>query len=125
MDLILVAAGGALGALLRYLVSRWIESLFPFSRIPYGTPIVNIAGSFLLAFLISSFIERGTPSREVVLLLGTGFLGAFTTFSTFTYESLALFSRDLTGGVLYMTFNIGLGLLGAYLGIVLGRGWRF
>ena len=125
MDLIFVAIGGALGALLRYLVSKWIEDLLPLARIPYGTPIVNIVGSFLLALLISSFIERGTPSREAILFVGTGFLGAFTTFSTFTYESLAVFSKDLSGGILYVTLNIGVGLLGTYLGIVLGRGWKF
>ena len=125
MDLVLVMLGGSMGALSRYLVSKMMANFFPFSRIPWGTPVVNITGSFFLSLLIFSFIDKGVPSRETVLLLGTGFLGAFTTFSTFTYESLSLLEEDISAGVMYILVNLILGFLGAYFGMVLGRGWKF
>ena len=125
MDLVLVMLGGSMGALSRYLVSKMMANFFPFSRIPWGTPVVNITGSFFLSLLIFSFIDKGVPSRETVLLLGTGFLGAFTTFSTFTYESLSLLEEDPSAGFLYILANLILGFLGAYFGMVLGRGWKF
>lgn len=124
MDLVVVMLGGSIGALLRYLVTRIIANFFPLSRMPWGTPLVNATGSFLLSLLMFSFINKGVPSRETVLLLGTGFLGAFTTFSTFTYESLSLLEEDVLVGMIYILVNLGLGFLGAYFGMVLGRGWK-
>ncbi len=125
MDVVLVMLGGSMGALSRYLVSKMIANFLPFSRIPWGTPVVNITGSFFLSLLIFSFLDKGVPSRETVLLFGTGFLGAFTTFSTFTYESLSLLEEDISAGILYIVVNLFLGFLGAYFGMVLGRGWKF
>ena len=114
-----------MGALSRYLVSKMIENFLPLSRIPWGTPVVNITGSFFLSLLIFSFLDKGVPSRETVLLFGTGFLGAFTTFSTFTYESLSLLEEDISAGILYIVVNLFFGFLGAYFGMILGRGWKF
>ncbi len=125
MDVVLVMLGGSMGALSRYLVSKMIENFLPLSRIPWGTPVVNITGSFFLSLLIFSFLDKGVPSRETVLLFGTGFLGAFTTFSTFTYESLSLLEEDISAGILYIVVNLFFGFLGAYFGMILGRGWKF
>jgi len=125
LDVVLVMLGGSMGALSRYLVSKMIENFLPLSRIPWGTPVVNITGSFFLSLLIFSFLDKGVPSRETVLLFGTGFLGAFTTFSTFTYESLSLLEEDISAGILYIVVNLFFGFLGAYFGMILGRGWKF
>lgn len=92
MNLALVALGGALGALSRYLVSalatRWLGGGFA-----WGTAIVNIAGCFAIG-VAAGFLERSVLPRGLWLLLVTGFLGGFTTFSTFSLETL----QALQGG---------------------------
>lgn len=84
---LLVGAGGALGAASRYLIS---VSVTTFGGVPAGTLIVNVLGSFGLALLMFDAASLGTLDPETRLLLGTGFFGGFTTFSTFSYESFAL-----------------------------------
>lgn len=81
MTLLLVLAGAAVGAPLRYLVGL----ATPASAFPFGTLIVNVAGSFLLGFLVALPADPATAA-----LLGTGFCGALTTYSTFSYETLRL-----------------------------------
>lgn len=89
MNLLLVASGGALGALSRYSVSalaiRWLGGGFA-----WGTAIVNIAGCFAIG-VAAGFLERSMMSRGMWLLVVTGFLGGFTTFSTFSLETLQAF----------------------------------
>ncbi|RYD05926.1 hypothetical protein N752_06690 [Desulforamulus aquiferis] len=82
-DLLLVAAGGFLGATGRFLVTSIIQSKhnYPF---PFGTFTVNLVGSFLLGFLFAQHLFNA----DLLLLLGIGFLGSFTTFSTFEMESV-------------------------------------
>ncbi|MFG1605383.1 fluoride efflux transporter FluC [Actinoplanes sp. NPDC049265] len=84
MTVLLVALGAAVGAPLRYLTDRLIQAQTG-SRFPWGTLTVNVAGSLLLGFLV------GLPvGRDVAALLGTGFCGALTTYSTFGWETVAL-----------------------------------
>jgi CrcB protein len=125
LDIFLVAIGGAVGAVSRYIVSRVVSQLAPMSRIPWGTISVNVIGSFFLSLIVFSSIERGVPSRNFILLFGTGFLGAFTTFSTFTYETLALFEENPTGAFMYVLSNLLFSLTSAYFGMILGKGWKF
>ncbi len=87
-QLLFVGFGGFLGAILRFLVSGWVQRMFS-SSFPYGTLAVNGLGSLLLGFLMG-LSEGNIVSPQVRLLVGIGLLGAFTTFSTFSYETLML-----------------------------------
>ncbi|HKI59703.1 MAG TPA: fluoride efflux transporter CrcB [Mariprofundaceae bacterium] len=91
-----VAIGGAAGAVMRWLmagaVQRWTGSAFP-----WGTFAVNALGSFLLGFLFVWLIERSTASELVRLALTVGMLGAFTTFSTYSLESIRLLQEGALG----------------------------
>ena len=119
-----VALGAALGANARYIIGLWAAGRFG-AHFPYGTLIVNVLGSLLLGFVIVLTTERLTLSPETRLLLTVGFLGSFTTFSSFAVESIAL-SRD--SGFLISLLNVfgnnllalAAALIGAYLGRVVG-----
>lgn len=89
---LMVAIGGALGAVARYGLSGWVHHYFP-SAFPWGTLTVNSLGSFVLGFLAVFFAKYFTEMDLVRLLLITGFLGAFTTFSTFSYQSVVLIQQ--------------------------------
>ncbi|WP_420640958.1 fluoride efflux transporter CrcB [Candidatus Leptofilum sp.] len=120
MQILVIAVGGAVGAVLRYLVSLLVISLAGDSW-PYGTLVVNLLGCFLIGFLWQLF-DTVTYPHNTRLMVFTGGLGAFTTFSTFGLESLTLLqvgcSRD---GLLYLAAsNLG-GLLCVWLGFVVSR----
>ncbi len=87
-----VALGAALGANARYIIGLWAAGRFG-AHFPYGTLIVNVLGSLFLGFVVVLTTERLTLSPETRLLLAVGFLGSFTTFSSFAVESVTL-SRD-------------------------------
>jgi CrcB protein len=119
MTYLLVGIGGFLGANARFVVARLVGSLFE-TRFPLGTFAINIAGSFLLGALGTIVAQRISPHSEAMrLALGTGFLGAFTTFSTFEFETHALFGD---GSWLMATTNIVasvvLGLIAVRAGVV-------
>jgi CrcB protein len=113
MTVLLVVAGAAIGAPSRYLVDRFVQ-LRRDSTFPWGTLTVNVAGSFILGFLTI------TTDPTVTLLFGVGFCGAFTTYSTFGYETIRL-AED--GARLYAVLNVlvslGAGLAAATLGVLL------
>ncbi len=88
MSLLLVFIGGCVGAPVRYLVDRFIQARHD-SVFPWGTFAVNVAGSFILGLLTGAAQTVGLP-HPVVLLAGTGFCGALTTFSTFGFETIRL-----------------------------------
>ncbi len=119
-----VAVGGALGALARYGLSLWVQArLAPgaWAAFPLGTLIINVLGSFLLAVTVT-LAARGLLSAEVRLAFGTGFVGAFTTFSTFEWETLGLFSGGRAAwGALYLFGNLALGYAAVLLGRALGE----
>jgi CrcB protein len=111
--------GGALGALARYLLAGWVQARLPhaWASFPLGTLVINVTGSFLLAFVVT-LAARGLVPPAWRVTVGTGFVGAYTTFSTFELESDVL----LRGGqvawlVLYVLGN----LVPGYLGVLLGR----
>ena len=119
-SLIFVGIGGFFGANARYLLSLWTDS-FLVSRwgvFPYGTLMVNVLGSFGLALLGVWFGARSGMSPQLRLLVGTGFFGAFTTFSTFANESISLMDDGASGLlVLNVLLNNGCCLLGVVLGL--------
>ena len=118
---LLIAIGAALGANARYIVGVTAGSRFGVD-FPYGTFIVNVVGSFILGFLLTLGTGRLQLSPETRLLLGVGFLGSFTTFSSYTVESMNLF-RDASfwPGILNIVSNNVVGLLFALLGAALAR----
>lgn len=116
-----IGFGGFLGSILRYLISKGINNFFPFAFLPYGTIIVNIAGAFLLTYLMTATYVRYQLPLEVFCFFATGFLGAFTTFSTFSYETLKLFSESHIRAIIYFVIMLFLGIVSAYLGFLAGR----
>ena len=116
-----VALGGALGAVLRWLMASAVQKMAG-GAFPWGTFAVNALGSFLLGFLFVWLIERSTTSELLRLALTIGFLGAFTTFSTYSLESIRLLQEG--------AFSLALGnimgqvvvcLLLTWLGVQLAR----
>jgi CrcB protein len=121
---LLVGLGGFLGANARYLTAKWVGNVVD-ARFPLGTFLVNVGGSFLLGLLGVLLAERLVPHGDHVrLAVGVGFLGAFTTFSTFEYETHALFED---GAWLTALSNIFLslfaGLLALRAGLVVAKSW--
>lgn len=116
---LLVAAGAAVGAPLRYLIDRIIQGRRR-RRFLLGTLTVNIVGSAVLGALVAA-ASTGAPT-ELELLLGIGFCGAFTTYSTFSYETVRLFQeRDRWLATLYALGSVLAGLLaagGGYIGVL-------
>lgn len=116
--LLAVGAGGALGAIARYLVFVFAVHLLGRS-FPYGTILVNVLGSLVMGFLVEAMALAWNAPMETRLFLVVGFLGAFTTFSTFSMDFAALYERDrLDLCALYLTvsvtFSIGALFLGSY-----------
>ena len=93
MHWIAVALGGALGALARYGISTWVFAISS-HKFPYATLVVNVLGSFLMGILFVLIIEKAALPSEMRSLLMIGFLGAFTTFSTFSLDALGLWQND-------------------------------
>lgn len=91
MNVLLVAAGGAAGASLRYLLDRRVQRAHG-SAFPWGTFTVNVLGSLILG-LLTGFLLWGTDSETLRLLVGVGLCGSLTTFSTFGYETIRLFTE--------------------------------
>ncbi|SDG28395.1 fluoride efflux transporter CrcB [Desulfosporosinus hippei] len=118
---LVIAVGGALGALSRYSLGVWISNKWN-SSFPLHTFLINISGAFLLGFLHILFVERLNVSPFWRLGIGVGFLGAFTTFSTFGFEVISLLEGGsfMTAG-LYVILSIIVGFSGVALGVNLAR----
>jgi CrcB protein len=125
--LLYVAVGSAIGGVSRYLLGGLIQRLLD-TTFPAGTLLINISGSFLLGAIIRYAVETPTISPEVRAFLTIGFCGGYTTFSTFSYETVALLEdSEWTRAGLYVAASIVLSLVGTLLGFALARGvivWR-
>lgn len=111
-----VALGGALGSVIRYLVGVAIQDRAGLD-FPVGTLLVNISGCLLLGFLIHYAPATPPITPEVRALLTTGLCGGYTTFSTFSYETVALIQE---GDWRRATLYVGLSVVGSILGVILG-----
>ncbi|HGY54665.1 MAG TPA: fluoride efflux transporter CrcB [Caldithrix abyssi] len=121
MKLLLIGIGGFIGAVLRYLVSGWAHQLFG-EQFPYGTLAVNVLGSFILGLFLYLGEYRLMIAPQYRQLAAIGILGAFTTFSTFSYETLALLQESLfRQAVLNVALNFGLGLLAVWGGMIAAK----
>ncbi len=119
MTVALVVLGAALGAPARYLVDRWVQTRRD-SVFPWGTLTVNVVGSFLLGTLVG-VATRGALPAAVMAGVGTGFCGALTTYSTFSYETLRLAADgSVTYAVLNAVGSVAAGLAAAALGVAAG-----
>ncbi|GBD18264.1 Putative fluoride ion transporter CrcB [bacterium HR27] len=119
MQVLFVALGGALGATLRYLVTGWVQQRVDF--FPWGTLAVNFLGSFLIGIVLELTL-RGFLSSQARLFLAVGILGGFTTFSSFSWETLALLEDgDLVPALAYSGGSLLGGVFLAWLGSVTVR----
>ena len=118
---LLVCLGGAVGTGARYLFGGWAQRAFG-AAFAYGTLGVNLIGSFLIAIIMSLSLEKGIISAELRVVLTTGVMGGFTTYSSFNYETTRFLQQGLVGLAL---LNVGLTLLGCFaagaLGLLAGR----
>lgn len=116
---LLVALGGALGSLLRYGLGAWIQGLLG-PGFPYSTLLVNALGSLLIGVVVRLSLE-GALSGEARLFLAMGVLGGFTTFSTFSYETVLLLQDgEVLKALAYVGLSVVLGVFLALLGYRLG-----
>ena len=121
MNILIIGVGGFVGAILRYLVSGWTHRIAGAS-FPYGTLAVNVIGSFLLGFFLIIAEGRFIISPQIRSFIAIGLLGAFTTFSTFSFESIMLLREMMyMQALLNMALNLILGLIAVWLGITLAR----
>ena len=113
INLIYVASGGAVGAVLRYLTSNFYRFYFP--NFPIGTLFINFIGSFLIGILASNLDSRGTSYIFIKYFLIIGILGSFTTFSTFSLETIQLANdKKLFLSLVYIFLSISLCIFGAF-----------
>ncbi|MCG6976885.1 MAG: fluoride efflux transporter CrcB [Acidiferrobacterales bacterium] len=120
-QLLAIAGGGAIGAVLRYWVSTGVYALAG-RNFPYGTLAVNIAGSLLMGLLFVLLIERMAENSIWRAALLIGLLGAFTTFSTFSIETLNLMEEGAySRALLNMVLSVLLCVAAAWLGVKIGR----
>ncbi len=121
IKILIVGLGGFAGAVARYTLSDWVQRLAK-GDFPFGTLIVNVLGCFLIGILMGWVQARQDLSHHLRLLLTTGVLGSFTTFSTFGYETLALLEKgDLKLGLANIAANLALGILSVWLGLFAGK----
>ena len=111
----LVAAGGAIGAVARYALQQWLPS----DSLPWGTMTANLVGSLLLGILLGAVAAGATVGDEVILLFGTGLLGAFTTMSAFAVDSIRLAENNPSSTLIMITTTILGSIALAWIG------WRF
>lgn len=119
MQIVYIGIFGALGCISRYLVSGWVYALAGRS-LPWGTLAVNVLGSLLLGFLIESGMRSTLLSAQLRMGIATGFMGGFTTFSTFSYETVRLledgsYLQAGTNAVLSVVVCVVFAGLGIYL----------
>jgi CrcB protein len=122
LQMLLVGAGGFLGSVLRYLLSRWVHTVLNNPWFPYGTLVVNVVGCLVIGFLAGLAENRSVFTSNGRLFVFIGVLGGFTTFSSFAFEtfSLARTTQNLAASV-NVGLEVVLGLIAVWIGNILAR----
>jgi fluoride exporter len=116
-----VALGGALGSVVRFLLGMAVQQRAG-TTFPIGTLVINVTGSLVLGFLFRFALATPAITPATRLFLTTGFCGGYTTFSTFSYETLALIEENELGrAALYVVLSVTLALVGVYCGVLGAR----
>ncbi|MDT8452724.1 MAG: fluoride efflux transporter CrcB [Gammaproteobacteria bacterium] len=119
--LLFIAGGGALGAVLRYGASQGVYSLLG-RGFPYGTLFVNVTGSLLIGVLSIVLLERFNVGAEWRAAILVGVLGSYTTFSTFSFETLNLLEQgDIMRAMANIVFSVIVCLIAVWIGVSIGR----
>jgi fluoride exporter len=120
LEIVLVALGGGIGSAARYLVGGWLGNrLGP--AFPFGTFVINVTGSFIIGFFLSFAQERLWLSPSLRLFFAVGFVGGYTTFSTFEYESIRLLQDgEMLLGMVYFFGSVITGAVAVIGGVALG-----
>jgi fluoride exporter len=125
IDLLWVGLGGAVGAITRYIFGLWIAERLGTS-LPWGTMVVNVTGSLVIGLILTTLTDRVVADPAWRLLLVVGFLGGYTTFSSYTFEALTLASAG--GWIMALAYVLGsnvVGLLAVVLGVAMAHAlWR-
>ena len=118
---VMIAIGGAIGAIARFWVAAYVGQRMG-TRFPYGTFLINISGSFLIGLIMTVLTERTHLSPNWRYLIPIGFIGAYTTFSTFEFETLrAMQDGQFIGGAMNVVASVLVGFLMVWLGVLAGR----
>jgi fluoride exporter len=119
-QLLLIAAGGALGSLARHGMNVGVTRVMG-AGLPWGILAVNVAGSFLIGALTAAFLRSAVPNALPLFLI-TGFLGGFTTFSAFSLDVMKLVQAGQSGAaVVYVVASVGLSLVAVFAGFIILR----
>ncbi|MEA2523601.1 MAG: fluoride exporter [Thermomicrobiales bacterium] len=120
-DVATVGIGGVLGANGRYQVGEWVGERWG-TAFPWGTLLINVSGSLALGFFLASTTGRLRGGRTTRLFVATGFLGGYTTFSTFGYEAVRLLQDgDVVRAVLYVVASLIVGMVAVVVGMAAAR----
>ncbi|SCX00516.1 camphor resistance protein CrcB [Agrobacterium sp. DSM 25558] len=121
LNIALVAIGGAIGSIARYLVGVW-SVRFAGPNFPLGTLTVNVVGAFLIGLTVEVIARRFDASSEMRVFLVTGVIGGFTTWSSFTLDAVVLFERGEIGlSALYLGASLLVSFAAIFAGLALGR----
>ena len=121
IDLILVGSGSFLGGNARYILATFIANRFG-SAFPYGTLIINVTGSLVIGVLLTYILERSNLNPNYRLVFVVGFLGAYTTFSTYTFDALTLMQDgQWFRSIIYLVGTVALGMICVAGGMLVGR----
>lgn len=121
LNLIAISIGAVPGALSRYYITEWCKQVFG-QKFPYGTFLINVTGCFMMGLFITLVSGIKNFPIEARLMVATGFLGAYTTFSTYEFDTVTLWRRgDLASASFYWAGSAILGVIAVLLGIVLAQ----
>lgn len=121
MKYVMIALGGSAGAIARYLLGSYVGNRMG-SRFPFGTFVINISGCFVIGFVMTLLAERTHVSRNWIYLVPIGFIGAYTTFSTFEFETFRLIQDgQAIAALVNVSLSVVVGFVMLWLGVVAGR----